>query len=64
MPCNVAYDYRLPVLALCFAAIAIKESAHVGDKNAKRLARGVDDLGKGHFTRLVFLSKELHSDPN
>ena len=30
----------------CCAAISIKESAHVGDKNAKRVARGVDDLGK------------------
>lgn len=28
------------------AAIAIKESAHVGDKNSKRLAKGVDDLGE------------------
>ena len=27
------------------AAIAIKESVHVGDKSQKRLARGVDDLG-------------------
>lgn len=27
-------------------AIAIKESVHVGDKASKRLARGVDDLGK------------------
>lgn len=33
-------------LSLCPVAIAIKESAHVGDKNAKRLAKGVDDLGK------------------
>ena len=28
-----------------YAAIAIKESVHVGDKTQKRLARGVDDLG-------------------
>ena len=35
--------------SLLLAAIAIKESAHVGDKNAKRLARGVDDLGKHCF---------------
>ena len=27
-------------------AIAIKESAHVGDKAQKRMAKGVDDLGK------------------
>ena len=27
-------------------AIAIKESAHVGDKTQKRLAKGIDDLGK------------------
>ena len=28
------------------AAIAIKESAHVGDQAQRRLTRGVDDLGK------------------
>lgn len=34
------YSPSLPI------AIAIKESVHVGDKASKRLARGVDDLGK------------------
>ena len=33
------------------AAIAIKESAHVGDKSSKRLAKGVDDLGKWRWWR-------------
>ena len=28
------------------AAIAIKESAHVGDMSSKRLGKGVDDLGE------------------
>ena len=37
--CAILY-YLSPPLA-----IAIKESAHVGDKAQKRLAKGVDDLG-------------------
>ena len=32
-------------LSLSLTAIAIKESAHVGDKASKRLGKGVDDLG-------------------
>ena len=39
----------VPLLALPLVAIAIKESAHVGDKNSKRLGRGVDDLGEDGF---------------
>ncbi len=34
------------LLFLLFSAIAIKESAHVGDTNARRVAKGIDDLGK------------------
>lgn len=37
------YIYKL---VLFYVAIAIKESAHVGDKTQKRLAKGIDDLGK------------------
>ena len=36
---SIIYSFSLP-------AIAIKESAHVGDKTQKRLAKGIDDLGK------------------
>ena len=31
---------------LVFAAIAIKESAKIGDKATRRSAKGIDDLGK------------------
>ena len=31
---------------LLFIAIAIKESAKIGDKTQRRAAKGIDDLGK------------------
>ena len=41
-------DCLLVVKLICFAviAIAIKESAKIGDKTQRRAAKGIDDLGK------------------
>ena len=43
-PCARVWPARLDYTVL-LPLLAIKEAAHVGDKNAKRLARGVYDLG-------------------
>ena len=34
------------LFVLLFIAIAIKESAKIGDKTQRRAAKGIDDLGK------------------
>lgn len=36
-----------------FTAIAIKESAKVGDQAQRRAAKGIDDLGKQHTINLA-----------
>ena len=42
---SLSLSLSLSLLSLSLTAIAIKESAHVGDKASKRLGKGVDDLG-------------------
>ena len=40
---------------LLFIAIAIKESAKIGDKTQRRAAKGIDDLGKYTLCRSCLL---------
>ena len=43
------------VFVLLFIAIAIKESAKIGDKTQRRAAKGIDDLGKYTLCRSCLL---------